>query len=78
MTHIPEIKGAVIERFNNSLKNGMYKYVTNIQHTSLLVRHKKTVKSLQQLCAFHIRYASEQNNPLKHLRCLAKNKWHVG
>ena len=28
-THNPDIKGAVIERFNKSLKSRMYKYFTN-------------------------------------------------
>jgi transposase InsO family protein len=33
-THNPDIKGAIIERFNRKLKTRMYRYFTKITHTA--------------------------------------------
>ena len=57
-THNPDIQGAIIERFNRTLKTRMFKYFTknNIQ---LFKCHKQSFSGLQQFCTFHNRYGSE-------------------
>jgi hypothetical protein len=70
-TNNRDMKGAIVERFNKTLKTNMYTYLTK-NDIPLLGRYKYSYNRLQRLCAFRYVYTTEQSQPLKYLICVAK------
>ena len=56
-THNSDTKGAIIERYNRTLKIKTYKCFTK-KHIPLLSNHIYTLRKLQYLCPFNNRYAT--------------------
>ena len=71
--HNPDMMGAIVERFNRTLKTKIYKYFTNSNTYRYLDVINKLLTSNN--CAFRSSYTSKQNQPFQHLLDVAKSAW---